>query len=230
MDAEVENDAGPGFAGPGEKRLVVALDEADGAVNDVPAVTAGEDADAVEEGGEIAAGDVEFGDHFAARTGGAGAGIDAGMIAFGIMSELVGVGPIDLIVGGEVVIAINVVSALFVGVSEKKELFPILGTKGGGTGSGNFAGGGFISGEDAATEEVIGFWIDGELEIAVERAASDGGIEFCDEILGGGDFDAAPESLARDELQRDGVNDAKKAVATDDEAEEVGIFVAAATN
>ena len=230
LHAEVEDDAGPRFARPGEAGFVVAFDQADRAVNNVPAVTAGEDADAVEERGEVAARDVKFGDHFASGASGAGAGIDLGVVAFGVIGELVRVGPVDLPLGGKVMIAVNLVNALFVDVGEEEEMFPIFRTQRGGPGGGRFAWGRFVDGENSATEEVVGFRIDGELEIAIERAARDSGIEFRNDVVGNSDFDNTTDGASWDELQSDGIHDAEEPVAADDETEEFVVFVAAAAN
>jgi len=127
-------------------------------------------------------------------------------------------------------IAVNLVNALFVDVGEQEEIFPIFGTQRGGSDARSFAGGRFVDGENSATKKMVGFRIDGKLEIAVERAARDSGIEFRNEIVGDSDFDNAAEGLSRDELESGRINDTEEAVAADNEAEEFVILVTAAAN
>ena len=155
FDAQIQNDAGPGFARPREEGFVVALDEADGAVDDVPAIAAGEDADAVEKGGEILAGHVELGDHLAMRASGVGAGIDLLVIALGVVIELLGVGPIDLSVGGGVVFGVFAKDSLLVDMSEQEHALPIFAAEGFLAGGWRLAERGVVTGENSAAEEVI---------------------------------------------------------------------------
>jgi hypothetical protein len=125
IDVEVHDDAGPGFAGPGKERLIIFLDEADGSVDDLHGVLAEVIGEGVEKGGQLRAGDVDFGDHFGARAGGGGVAVDGGMIVVDVGAELVGIGPIDLAVGFEVERGVEVVDLGGVGVGEGDEFGPI---------------------------------------------------------------------------------------------------------
>ena len=124
VDVQVEDDARPALARPRQHRLVVALDDPDGAVDDVDRVLLRVGADRVHEVGQLQAGHIELGDHLAALRRRAGLGIEIVVIRLGIVGELVGVAPIELAVGRHVVARVLGEGARLVGVGKPEQAAP----------------------------------------------------------------------------------------------------------
>ena len=91
VDVQVEDDTGPALTRPGEHRLIVLFDDADGAVDDVGAVLARVGADRSHELGERGARHVELGDHLAALDRRSELAIEVVVVAVRIVGELMGV-------------------------------------------------------------------------------------------------------------------------------------------
>src|SRR5918992_3682652 len=85
-----------------------------------------------------------------------------------------------------------------------------------------------IARENAAAEEVLGGWINRKLEVPVEIAGGNPLGEEAIEVVGSGELDDPLELPPRRQPKRDGVDSAEEAVAADDEAKELRVFLTAA--
>src|SRR6185295_19811056 len=124
LDVQVEDDAGVGLARPGEEALAVLLDQAHGAVDDVPGVAPGVFAHLVHEGLERLALDVDLGDRLGPLVRGVGHAIDGAVVLLGVEAHLALVGPVELPIGGRVVRGVALEGLALVRVREEQQLGP----------------------------------------------------------------------------------------------------------
>ncbi len=222
---QVEDDAGVRLPGPGEEALAVALDQADRAVDWLDAVREEVAARVRHERGQRRAGDVEFGDHLGRRRGGPEAPVQCQVVAVDVVGELLGVRPVDLPGGRQVVGGVEVDGAALVRVREVEEFLPLLAREGAlAGGDGRVVGDGAVAGEDAAPEEVAGLAVDRELAVAVEEARRDPRAEGRDQVVHLAHLDDALHLPPGRQPEPDRDDRPEEAVAADRQPEEVGLL------
>ena len=221
---EVEDDAGPRFAGPGEDRLLVALDEPDRAVDD-ERVAVAERLDGVgHERGQPRARDVQLGDDLAAGNGRPEVRVERRVVARDVLAPLVEVRPVELARGRGVVRDVGLGRRGAVGVGEVEQPAPVhprqrslaVGDRGRGLVRA-------VAREDADAEEVGRALVDRELAVAEEEAVGDPLVEPLDELVDRRQRHDPAEDLPRRQPQADRGHDAEQSVAADDEAEQLGV-------
>ena len=184
IDVQVEDDAGPGFARPGQRGLVFRFDEPDGAVDEVDAVEAEVAAHVVHEREQPVARHVELGDHLAATHRGAEAVIQRAVIVLEVQVQLVRVAPVELAVGGEIEVGELPERRLLVEVREREQLVPVaLRQASLIVADRPVVLHGTVARQHAGAQEIGALRRGGELEIAVQVAGGDALIEGVDELL-----------------------------------------------
>src|SRR5262245_59262224 len=107
LGVEVEDHARVAVARPRQERLAVALDQPHGAVDHVHGEGPGVAADRVEEPRQLGPARVDLGDDLARGGAGTEPAIEPGVVAVEVDAELVGVRPVALAAGGQVVLRVE---------------------------------------------------------------------------------------------------------------------------
>src|SRR5882724_5912972 len=157
LDVQVEDHASVWLFRPGEEALPVLLDQADGAVNDVHLVLAGERACIGHEALEGIALAVDLGDRLCGRVRRAELAVEGAVVVVGVDAHLVLVRPVQLAVGREVISGVAAERLGLPSVREIQEVHPVrLGKLLLGGRDGRTLAGRTVAGEHSAAQELIG--------------------------------------------------------------------------
>lgn len=230
LGVEIEDDAGVVFTRPGEEAFLIALDQANGAVNNWDATVTKSLCRRFHEGAEMLARDIKLADHLTRWSGRAALAVEFAVVIVQVDAELMGVRPVEGLMGAQVEIRINTKNLRPVMVGEVDQFLPICRVE---LLAGIWHWGGGIdravAGEDAALKEARRSLIDRKLEVTIETAGCDAFFECRDQLVDVGDFDKALELLTGSESEKHGGDHAEAAVATDGETEELIVITTAAT-
>ena len=227
---QVEDDAGVGLRRPGEEALLVLLDQPHRAVDDLHLLAARIAGDLGHERRQRVALAENLGDPFGAAELRLQPLVEDAVVVLGIDAHLLLVGPVELPVGREVVAGVALEGGRLVLVREVEQLYPVaLAELLLRRGHRRIVGHRPVAREHAAAQEIVRRKVvDRVLEVAVQEAVADALGKGAGNLVHRAQLGHPLQLAARDQAQRDGVDEAEQAVAADREAEQLGVLGAAA--
>src|SRR5260370_6346159 len=151
------------------------------------------------------------------------------MVALWIVTELMGVGPVDLARSRQIVFRLPSEGFQFARVPQRQELDPLparellLLLQNWRRGVDRA-----IAGEHAPAKKIFGLRVDCVLEVPVKETCSDALFEHGHEVIDANHLDDPLDFASHIEPQGDRRDDTKKTVAADNQLKYFGIFLAAA--
>ena len=227
---QVENDAHVPSARPRQEAFVVRLDEADGSIDHVGLTRAKVLGDVLHEIDEGLPENVDLADHLGAPALRAQAFVEGDVIFVQIFGKLMGVGPVDLAVGRQIIFRVRFEGPFLVGMGKIEKVGPIrhaqlpLLRRDGRLGIHRP-----VRGKNAARQEMLGPRIDIELEIAVHITVDDPLLHRRHQLGQVDHLHAASQFGSRHQPEFHFGNQAEKTVASDRQSEELPVFFPAAS-